>query len=267
MNERNNMKLTNVVMVALLAFSLALAHEGYTGYSGAPGSSGTCAGSCHGPLGGTITVTGFPNNYTAGQAYTVTVAHNGGSSIENFNASVRVGSTSTNAGVITAGTNTAVYSVNGESNGVHFSSGGNASGTFTWTAPNPPVGAVKLYLSGHQGTSAGGKNTDLVLTAQGAGIAEVNQGKVRSVDFRLEQNVVTSQLVVRINNPDTPARVRIIDRNGRVMAKLAVAAGSNQAIAWPLLDSRNHRLAAGTYYAVFDAAAAHRMAKFTVVAR
>lgn len=246
--------------------ALVLGSATYTGYSGAPGRD-ACASSCHGASGGTITVSGFPTNYTPGQAYTITVAHDGGSSIENFNASVRIGTSSTNAGVITAGTNTAVYSVNGETNGVHFSSAGNASGTFTWTAPSPPVGAVKLYLAGHQGSSAGGKNTEWVLTALGAGIEEVNRGKVRSAESRLEQNVVTSHLVMRIDNPRTPARVRIIDRNGRVLARLAVPAGSNQAVAWPLLDSRDRRLSAGTYYAVFDASGARTVARFTVVAR
>ena len=261
------MKIITVLTSLLLTFALAPAHADYTGYSGAPGSGGACAGACHGSSNGTITVNGFPANYTAGQAYLITVAHNGGSSIENFNASVRVGTGSANAGTITAGTNTAVYSAGGETNGVHFSSAGNASGTFTWTAPNPPVGAVKLYLAGHQGSSASGKNTEVVLTAQGAGISEINGGKVRNAEFRLEQSVVNSHLVMRIDNPETPARVRIVDRNGRVVARLAVAAGSNQAVAWPLLDSRNRRLSAGTYYAVFDAPGAHTMAKFTVVAR
>jgi hypothetical protein len=261
------MKYVTVLMSALLVFTLALAHENYTGYSGAPTGNGACAGACHGSSNGTITVSGFPTNYTAGQAYLINVAHTGGSSIENFNASVRVGSGTTNAGTITAGTNTAVYNVTGETNGVHFSSGGNASGTFTWTAPNPPVGTVKLYLSGHQGTSVNGKNTELVLTAQGAGIGEADRGKVRSAEFRLEQSVVTSHLVMRIDNPQTPARVRIIDRNGRVVARLTVAAGSNQAIAWPLLDSRSRRLSAGTYYAMFSASMIHSMAKFTVAAR
>jgi hypothetical protein len=260
------MKLKSL-LVLIAAGGLVLGSATYTGYSGAPGSGGNCASSCHGASGGTMTVSGFPTNYTPGQAYLITVAHDGGSSIENFNASVRVGSSSTNAGAITAGTNTAVYNVSGETNGIHFSSAGNASGTFTWTAPNPGVGMVKLYVAGHQGATSGGKNTDMVLTAQGAGIEEVNRGKVRGAEFRLEQTVVTNHLVMRIDNPQAPARVRIIDRNGRVVARLAVAAGANQAVAWPLLDSRNRRLSAGTYYAVFDAAGAHRVAKFAVTVR
>jgi hypothetical protein len=256
----------NFVLVLFGVAGLVLGSATYTGYSGADPSR-VCASSCHGASGGTITVTGFPTNYTPGQAYTITVAHDGGSSIENFNASVRIGSGSTNAGVVTAGTNTAVYNVSGETNGVHFSSPGNASGTFTWTAPSPPVGTVKLYLAGHQGATAGGKNTEVVLTAQGAGIEEVNRGKVRSAEFRLEQTIVINRLVMRINNPQTPARVRIVDRTGRVAARLAVAAGSNQAVAWPLLDGRGHRLPAGTYYAAFQTSGTYQVAKFTVVAR
>jgi hypothetical protein len=255
----------NTVLVLFAAASLCFASATYTGYSGAPGASGTCAGSCHGAGGGTITVSGFPTTYTPGQAYVITVAHDGGSSIENFNASVRVGSGTMNAGEIAAGTNTAVYNVGGETNGVHFGTPGQASGTFTWTSPALSVGAVKLYLAGHQGAQ-NGPNTEIVLTADGAGIAETG-GRRIPASFRLEQTVVTSHLVMRIDNPQSPARVRIIDRTGRVAARLTVSAGADQAIAWPLIDSRGRRLTAGTYYVTFSTRGSYRVAKFTATSR
>jgi hypothetical protein len=255
-----------IVLASLLLASMALGHATHTGYSGSPGSGGPCAGQCHGTPGGTITVAGFPTFYTPGQAYVITIAHNGGSSIENFNASVRVGSGSTNAGAITVGTNTEVYNVSGEANGVHFATSGQTSGTFTWTAPSPSVGAVKLYVAGHQGTSVDGKNTEIVLTANGAGIAEAGSMKV-PVQFRLEQTVVTSQLVMRIDHPQAPARIRVIDRNGRIVGRMIVAAGSNQAIAWPLLDNRGAKLAAGSYFVTFATPGTFRVAKFAVAAR
>ncbi|MBM3332073.1 hypothetical protein FJY68_09530 [candidate division WOR-3 bacterium] len=256
----------NTVLALFAAASLCLASASFTGYSGAPGTTGTCAGFCHGSTGGTITVGGFPTSYTPGQAYVITVAHNGGSSIDNFNASVRAGSGPTNAGAITAGTNTAVYSVSGETNGVHFTTAGQASGTFTWTAPDPGVGQVKLYLAGHQGATTGGPNTVTVLTSDGAGVAET-EGRRVPASFRLEQTVVSSHLVLRIDNPRSAARVRILDRGGRVVARLAVSAGANQTIAWPLLDGRGRRLTAGAYYVTFSASGASRVAKFTVTSR
>jgi hypothetical protein len=254
------------VLLAAAAAGLVLGHENYTGYSNAPGSQGACAGSCHGSSGGTINVQGFPTNYTPGQAYTITVAHSGGSSIENFNASVRVGSGSTNAGTIAPGTNTAVYNVTGETNGVHFASGGNASGTFTWTAPSPGVGAVTLYLAGHQGTSVGGKNTEVILTAQG-GIEEAGRNGAPGPEFALEQTIVRTQLVVRVNNPESATRVRLIDRTGRVVGRAMVKAGADQALALPLLDRDSRPLAAGAYFATFASGRTLQTFKFTVVAR
>ena len=102
--------------VFILTFTVALApaaygHANYTGYSGAPGSDGRCASSCHGSSGGTIQVSGFPESYTAGEVYTLTVTHTAGTTIRNFNGSCRVGTGSANAGVIASGTGTVTYNV------------------------------------------------------------------------------------------------------------------------------------------------------------
>jgi hypothetical protein len=256
------MKNTVLVLVAVVAVCLASAT--YVGYSGAPTSKGACASLCHGSGSGTITVSGFPTTYTPGQAYTITVAHNGGSTIENFNASVRTGAGAA-AGTITAGTNTEVYNVSEETNGVHFATPGRDNGTFTWTAPSPGAGAVTLYLAGHQG-AYDGPNTEVALTAQGGGIAEAGSRMVPA-RFRLEQTVVTTRLVLRIDNPRSCARMRIVDREGRVVGRRTVAAGSNQAVAWPLLDESGSRLAAGSYCVTFSTPGASRVARFMVVSR
>ncbi len=261
------MRYTIVSVTLLLAASLAFGHASFTGYSGAPGSEGTCAGGCHGVPGGSITVSGFPTSYTPGHAYTITVAHSGGSTISNFNGSVRVGASSTNAGTITAGTNTAVYNVSGETNGVHFANADQESGTFTWTAPSPAVGSVKLYLSGHQSTSVSGPNTQITLTASAADVAEPVAGTLRTTDFRLEQSVVSDFLVVRLSNPQAPARVRVVDRDGRIQGRWVLAPAGNRAVALPLLDNRDRKLATGSYYVIMSAAGTRRVAKFTVVAR
>lgn len=145
-------------------FALAVAHPSLEGYSGAPGSNGTCASSCHGSAGGTIQVSGFPTEYDPGSTYTIAISHDGGNSIVQFNASCRVGEGAENAGAISVGTNTAVYNNINETNGVHFSAQNLDNGTFSWTAPDQGTGEVRLYVAGLQG-GFGGLNSAHVLIA------------------------------------------------------------------------------------------------------
>lgn len=153
-------------LMNVFALSNADAHATYTGYSGAPGSRGACSIMCHHQRDFTpaVTVSGFPASYVPGQQYTIAVAHNGGSTIKQFNASVRIGTGSSNAGIIAAGANTATYSHSLETNGVHFTSGDQNSGTFIWTAPSSGTGEVRLYWAGLQGTSlSNAADTQVVL--------------------------------------------------------------------------------------------------------
>jgi hypothetical protein len=150
-----------ILLLLLSAANLSYAHANFTGYSGAPGGSGTCAGSCHGSSGGTVTVTGFPAQYSPGQSYLITIQRVSGSSIANFNGSCRIGTGSQNAGTISAGTLTATYNVSGETNGIHLSSNNQTSATFNWAAPASGTGTVRLYVAAHQGT-ASGANTVIV---------------------------------------------------------------------------------------------------------
>jgi len=154
-----------ICALLLLMFVNGFARTSYTGYSGAPGSRGQCAASCHGGSGGTIQVSGFPTQYLPGQQYTINVSRVSGSSINQFNGSVRVATGSQNAGVIAASTGTITYNVAEETNGIRLASANQTSATFLWTAPQPGTGSVRLYLAGMQGTSMSGANTNLVLTA------------------------------------------------------------------------------------------------------
>jgi hypothetical protein len=217
------------ILLALLPVAL-LARPSYTGYSGAPGSRGTCASTCHGGSGGTIQVNGFPSVYVPGQSYEVSVRHETGSSIRNFNGSVRVGSGSETAGAITAGLNTSTYSASGEPNGVHLNSNGQDTATFTWTAPDPGVGTVRLYLAGLQGTSMGGPNTAIVLTSdQGTGVAEPGPGFPAAFGLRAEPSVVTGRLVLRFHSPaGVPAILLVADVTGRLMLHRALAGSGEQ---------------------------------------
>jgi len=153
-----------LVLVLCIMVSLSYSRPTYTGYSGAPGTDGTCASYCHGSSGGTIQVSGFPTEYMPNQVYPLTISHSGGNSITQLNGSYRIGDGSSNAGVIVAGTNTATYNVPHETNGIHLSSAYQNQGTFSWTAPGPGTGDVKLYVGGLQGGHSG-LNSIIVFTA------------------------------------------------------------------------------------------------------
>ncbi|MCB1048297.1 MAG: hypothetical protein KDC10_13970, partial [Calditrichaeota bacterium] len=153
-------------LILLTGFSIPLfARSSYTGYSHAPGRQ-TCAVSCHGNSSGTVTLDGFPLTYTPGQSYTITLGHSAGNSIRNFNGSCRVGTGTSNAGQITAGTATATYSVSGETNGVHLSSNSQNTASFSWTAPAAGTGTVRLYVAAYQGSNTNGQTTALTLIAE-----------------------------------------------------------------------------------------------------
>jgi hypothetical protein len=245
-------KLPLAAVLALLA-AVAIAEPSYTGYSGAPGSSGSCASTCHGSSGGTIEVVGFPAAYELSQTYVISVVHSGGSSINNFNASVRTAGGSHTTGTITAGYRTATYSTGGEPNGVHLSSNDRDSCTFNWQAPDTAVGDVKLYLAGHQSSNKSGPNTEIVLTS--SPMTGVSEGPPRALDLALalKPTVATSRIEVRLSAPaGSHPSLRVVDQGGRLVARISVPE-SGQSIVWRPLDRDGRRLAAGTYFAVLQA--------------
>ncbi len=167
-----SLSLLTIVIVAI-AVSLTFGRTNHIGYSGAPGSNGSCASTCHGSSGGAIEIIGFPSEYLAEETYEITISHDGGYSIAQFNGSCRAGDGSENSGELSAGINTETYNTSGETNGIHFASSNQDSGTFHWTAPASGAGEVKLYIAGSQGGFSG-PNSDIVLSAteQVSGIEE-----------------------------------------------------------------------------------------------
>ena len=262
-----NRFVTAAATALMLCASAIFASPSYTGYSGAPGSRGSCASSCHGSSGGTITASGFPASYAPGQAYLVSVVHRGGSLINNFNASVRIGTGSTTAGTITAGYLTSTYSRTQEPNGIHLSSEDRDSCTFTWTAPESSVGDVKLYLAGHQG-SQGGANTDLVLTSSPAtGVEEKPASRTALTQFSLSPSVVSSHAPVSISvGTAAPSVIRVVDRTGRVVnrVKLPGSDAGKQTVAWQPLDSEDRPLARGSYLLVLQSGPARLTRRLSV---
>jgi hypothetical protein len=206
-------KLRVLFFSAALFVTSAFAHTGNTGYSGAPGSRGTCAGSCHGSSGGTVSVFGFPQSYTPNQQYLITVRKLSGSTISNFNASCRIGTGSTNAGTLATGTNTSTYNyASGETNGIHFTSANHDSGRFMWTAPAAGTGSVKLYVAAHQGAYSGA-NTVITITAQEAASAPgpasapnpansaINVPITTNLRWTIGNNTQTHDLYLSLTNP------------------------------------------------------------------
>ncbi len=164
---RNSILLPTIAVLSVSLAAAAAARPSYIGYSGAPGSRGTCSISCHHvrDFAPSISVSGFPENYVPEQQYVITVSRTTGSAITQFNASVRVGDGSINAGTISPGTGTATYNHANETNGVHWSSPNRTSGTFLWTAPAAGTGPVRLYLAGLQGSLSSGADTLITLVA------------------------------------------------------------------------------------------------------
>ncbi len=245
------MNRVHIAAILILLTAVALASPSYTGYSGAPGSSGSCASTCHGSSGGTVEVVGFPAAYELSQTYVISAVHRGGSTISNFNASVRTAAGSHTIGTITAGYLTATYNTGSEPNGVHLSGNNQDSCTFSWQAPDTAVGDVKLYLAGHQG-SYSGPNTDIVLTS--SPMTGISEGAGRPLDFALalEPTVATGQVRIRLSVPTgSHPSLRVIDRSGRLVARIGVPE-SGQPIAWRPLDRAGRRLAAGSYLVVLQ---------------
>jgi hypothetical protein len=167
--SEKHMKMLIWMIPAFLVIELTVglpsgfAHGTYTGYSGAPGSSGSCASSCHGSGTGTIALSGVPADYVPGSVYRIVVRHTAGSTIVNYNASTRVGAGSTVAGSFTGVTNASVYTAGGET-GVHSAVTGIDSAVFQWTAPAKGTGAVKFFLAGIQGSKSGA-NSSVTITS------------------------------------------------------------------------------------------------------
>ena len=176
-----------IIYLYFLFYTISIALPSYTGYSGATGSKGTCASSCHGSGTGPITVTGFPSTYDPGKTYTISVQSSSGTIIVNFNASTRKGTTSTVAGTFAAVSKTATYSVSGYENGVRASSDSIDAGSFSWTAPAAGTGDVTFYLAGLQGSKRG-PNTKIVVTSLEQSTTLINETDAMPAVFSLGQN-------------------------------------------------------------------------------
>jgi len=165
-----------------------------------------------------ISVTGFPEFYTPGGQYEILVKNLSGLKIHQFNASVRVGDSEFNAGMIEAGDATAIYDTTGESNGVHWAWPNTDSGTFVWTAPPEGTGEVRLYWAGLQGYRTYGADTSLVLASveQTTGIDNLEISLPRYYTLSAYPNPFNNSTIIELDNsPDGEVDIVISDILGR----------------------------------------------------
>jgi hypothetical protein len=235
------------------------AHNSYTGgYSGASGGS-TCAASCHASAAGTLTVTGIPASYFPGHSYTVTVAHSGGSKIINFNASTRVGtSTSAIAGTFGTSSNVALYT--GADGGVYASPHLIDTATFQWTAPASGTGAVTFYIAGMQGTStssSSGQSTKIKTSVSELTTA-VQPGTLQPTSANLLSNYPNpfnpSTTIEFSTAVSGPARVSIFDLDGKKVGE--AYGGFAQAGKSYQVSFNAGALPSGMYFSVLESAGA-----------
>lgn len=235
--------------LSFMISALAYGHANFTGYSGAPGCNGRCASSCHGVNGGTIQVSGFPSQYIPGQAYTISISHSGGSTIKQFNGSCRIGTGSQDAGVISAGTNTATYNTSVETNGIHLSSTDRDNGTFIWTAPSSGTGEVRLYVAGHQGSYSGQNSTiSLIATEQSTGIPGDEYAGTPN-EFSLKDNYPNPFNAVTTIGYDLPATSHVtIDIFDVLGQKVETIVDAEQQAGYHQISWNANNLPTGIYF-------------------
>ena len=241
------MKNNFLAFLLLFIVATAAAHNSYTGgYSGAPGMR-TCASSCHGGSGGTLNVTGFPTSYQPGRTYRIAITHNGGSPIVNFNATTRIGSTSTIAGSFAPVTNSALYT--GADGGVYATPHSIDSAIFQWTAPATGTGPVTLYAAAFQGTtsSSSGQSRAIALTSTEI-VTGMKDQILMPTEFRLSQNYpnpFNPTTKIQFSLPKaTTVKLAVFDVLGRAMT--ALVEGYKQAGTYSVQFDAS-RLASGIY--------------------
>ncbi len=256
-------------MLVLLWVARAVALPEYIGFSGAPGTHGSCALHCHGTSGGSILVTGFPTQWVPGDTYPVRIGHHSGDAISNFNASVRKANDTPCVGTFVPGPNLELYTSGTDSNALHFTVADQDTGSFLWIAPLTGPDSVELYLSGLQGTDPLGLSTLLRLVAVQApsSVDDAHSRVGQPMQFEVLNRVVTDYLALRWQTPrPVPVRIEIIGPAGRRLATLDCGTSDGpQSMVWQPLDRYGGSLTPGSYFAVLTTGTTRLTRKFTVI--
>jgi hypothetical protein len=236
--KKADRKIILALLQIVVLSSLTFGGSSYKGYSGAPGRQ-LCASSCHGNTGGTITVKGIPATYQPGQIYRIVIGHTGSTKIRNYNASTRIGSSTTVAGSFSALTNAVSYSVTAES-GMCSPVNDIDSSVFNWTAPSTGTGTVNFYFAGYQGTSMS-SGTSTVITA-----VSTEATTSISEEHRIAREYSMAQNYPNPFNPTTTIEYYLA-KAGRVTLTVFDVTGKTIAV----LTKGDH--SAGKHSVIFDA--------------
>ncbi|MDP6870495.1 MAG: hypothetical protein QGI21_06980 [Candidatus Poseidoniaceae archaeon] len=195
-----NLKTALAIVLILLLASAAPLTQGKEG--GKFSSSSGC--SCHYAGSATVSISGHPASYTAGQTYTLTVSvtgsmsgSGGGFSLDVNKGSLSVGGISISVSVNSAG-NSATHQITGNNQ---------RSWTVDWTAPATGSGTVTIGVAGML-TNSNGQNTG---DAWGTASYQINEAAVAnnppsasSLQFSSTSPVTTDTLILTYtyNDPD-----------------------------------------------------------------
>lgn len=249
------MKKVTIATALIFLFAISFARNSYIGYSGAPGSRGTCSVTCHfrNHFDPSVVISGFPDTYEPEHQYVITIYHTGDALISQFNASIRIGTGSSNGGHIYSGDNTLVYSHPQETNGVKWSSNYSDSGTFIWLAPEPGTGEVKLYWAGLQGTLGYGASYQTILLSNEATMDVKNTHLLPDgiLVARNYPNPFNNETIIKIRAENQGnIRLNILNLLGQQVFEYGrtVSGPETLNILWDGRDSAGNDLPSGIYF-------------------
>ncbi len=169
----------SLLFLSIIFFAFRSTKNSYTPPSSYSGANGYTCNSCHsGSLnnGGSVTVTGLPTNYTAGESYPISVTINTSQpNIKRFGFEMEVRSAAANVGVGTFSTTNGSVNLYSDYEISHLSapifSTVQTSYTFdniVWTAPSTPGSddvSVNFFVAGMAANGTGSNGGDFVYTA------------------------------------------------------------------------------------------------------
>ncbi len=212
---KKNYSYYSLLMALPLGLMILVSFSGGQGgnFSGSPGDNGTTCTQCHTPganLGGTPILTGVPNDYTAGTAYTLTLSFTGSNASRfGFNITAE-DQNNTKVGTWSAGTGSRNRN-GGAGDGLTHSSFTNSTWTFQWTAPATNVGPVTFHYATIQANNNGNNSGDQMVS--GSSQQVLSNRDITNTTFKVYPTLVEDLINVDLINQESGNAV-IYNMNG-----------------------------------------------------